>query len=103
MRKWADKEQLKCWQTMDGCCQAKVFLHGPYIYTFCSEVKKARVVDVTGPAYWPFYKHLTAVHIDNNPLCPACREGEETFLHFLLCHYDDTLLHTPYSLKSFIR
>ena len=28
-QQWADKEQTKCWQTVEGCRQAKMFLHGP--------------------------------------------------------------------------
>jgi len=41
-RQWVDKEQTKCWQTVEGCRQAKMFLHGARqkAYTFCSGIEK---------------------------------------------------------------
>jgi len=42
-RQWADKEQTKCWQAVEGYRQAKMFLHGPDLMVICYIAPRAVV------------------------------------------------------------
>ena len=80
-QQWADKEQTKCWQTVEGCHQAKMFLHGPdkRLTHFALGLRKHDLL--TG--HCTLNRHLAIMHIQNDPLCTACGEEEETPLHLL--------------------
>lgn len=81
VRQWAGKDQPKCWQKIDVCHQAKIFLHRPnpkltrFALGLRRVIRRVRRHDLN--------KHLVTMHVHNDPLCPACGEDEEILLHFL--------------------
>ena len=84
------------WQTICGCRQAKMFLHGPdkKLSRYALKMRYALKILVgllTG--HITLNRHLTVMKIQEDPLCSACREQEETSLHFwgnamLICKLD---------------
>ena len=64
-----------------------MFLHGPdkklsrYALSLPRRELKVLVVLLTG--HITLNRHLTVMKIQEDPLCPACGEQEETSLHFL--------------------
>jgi len=86
-RLWANAQQRKLWQTTSGCRQAKMFLHGPdkklsqYALSIPRRELKILVALLTGRI--TLNRHLTVIKIQEDPLCSACGEQEETTYHFL--------------------
>ena len=87
IRQWADKEQTKRWQTVEGCRQTKMFLHGPdkRLTHFALGLRKHDLRILVGlfTGHCTLNRHLAIMHIQDDPLCPACGEEEETPLHLL--------------------
>ena len=86
-RQWADKEQPKCWQTVEGWRQAKTFLHGPakWLTHFALGLRKHDLRILVGllTGHCTLNRHLAIMRIQDQPLSPACEEEEETPLHLL--------------------
>jgi len=82
---WADKEQTKCWQTVEGCCQAIMFLHWPdkRLTHFALGLRKHDLRILVGllTGHCTLSGHLAIMRKQDDPLCPAC--GEEEVLHLL--------------------
>ena len=95
-RQWLDKEQTKCWQTVEGCCQAKMFLHGPdkRLTHFALGLRKHDLWILVGllTRHCTLNRHLAIMCIQDEPLClwgrrrntpspfggnvvPLCRQG----------------------------
>jgi len=74
------------WQTTIGCRQAKMFLYGPdkklsrYALSLPRRELKILVGLLTG--HITLNRHLTVMKIQEDPLCLAFGEQEETSLHF---------------------
>jgi len=89
VRQWAHNEHYKHWLNTEGCRQAKelvlVIQVTPGLTQFalrqCRRDLRTLVYLLTGhnTLNW----HLTIMRRVNDPLCPLCKEEEETSLHFL--------------------
>ena len=83
----ANAQQRKLWQTTSGCRQAKMFLHGPdkklSRYALSLPIQKLKILIALLTGHITLNRHFTLMKIQEDPLCPACGEQEETSLHFL--------------------
>jgi len=87
VRQWAHNEHYKHWLNTEDCRQAKELVTQvtPGLTQFalrqCRRDLRTLVYLLTGQN--TLSRHLTIMRRVNNPLCPFCKEGEETSLHFL--------------------
>jgi len=74
-------------QAVEGCRQAKMFLHGPdkRLILFALRLRKHDLRILVGllTRHCTLNRHLAIMRIQDDPLCPACGEEEETPLHLL--------------------
>jgi len=97
---WVDKEQTKYWQAVKGCHQAKMFLHGPdkRLTHFALGLRKRDLRILVGrlTRHYTLNRHLAIMRIQDDPLCPAYVEVEETpnsTFWEMLCHCADKVPH----------
>jgi len=87
VRQCAHNEHNKHWLNTEGCRQAKELVTRvtPGLTQFalrqCHRDLRTLVYLLTG--HNTFNRHLTIMQRVNDPLCPLCKEEEETSLHFL--------------------
>jgi len=87
VRQWAHNEHYIHWLNTEGCRQAKELVTQvtPGLTQFalrqCHRDLRTLVYLLTGLN--TLNRHLTIMRRVNDPLCPLCKEEEETSLHFL--------------------
>ena len=88
IRQWALNEHTKYWSNIDGCRQTEELVTRvtPGLKQFalrqCRRDLRILVYLLTGHNI--FKRHLTIMRMVNDPLCPLCKEEEETSLFFLV-------------------
>jgi len=87
VRQWAHKEHYKHWLNTEGCRQAKELVTQvttgltQFALRQCRQDLSTLIYLLTG--HNTLNRHLTIMRRVNDPLCPLCKEEEETSLHFL--------------------
>jgi len=81
------QEQLRLWRNISGCRQAKLYLQGPDLglTRFALRLSRNELRLIVGliTGHIALNKHLSVMKISTDPICPLCKEAEETAMHFL--------------------
>ena len=99
VRQWAHNEHYKHWLNTEGCRQAKELVTQvtqgltQFALQQCRRDLRTLVYLLTG--HNTLNRHLTIMRRVSDPLCPLCKQEEETSLHFLskCCATDIRRLH----------
>ena len=84
---WAHNEHYKHWLNTEGCQQAKELVTQvtPGLTQFALRQCRRDLRTLVYLLTWhnTLNRYLTIMRRVNDPLCPLCKEEEETRLHFL--------------------
>ena len=84
---WAHKEHYKHWLNIEGCWQTKELVTqvtpGLIQFALRQYRRDLRTLVYLFTGHNTLSRHLTIMRMVNDPLCPLCKEEEETSLHFL--------------------
>jgi len=87
VRQWAHNERNKHWLNTEGCRQAKELVTQvtPGLAQFALRQcrRDLRTLVYLLIRHNTLTRHLTIIQRVNDPLCPLCKEEEETSLYFL--------------------
>ena len=85
--KWSVQEQNRRWRNTKSCRQAKQFMQAVNIrltqYALRLSRKDSRLLVCLLTGHNTLNRHLTLLRRMDDPLCPLCKEEEDTSLHLL--------------------
>ena len=87
IRRWANKEHQRVWDSTAGYRQSRLFLKGPdkklARYALGLSRKHLRVLTGLFTGHVTLNRHLAVMKIRTDPICSVCGEEDETSVHFL--------------------
>jgi len=87
IRRWANKEHQRVWDSTAGCRQSRLFLKGPdkklAEYALGLSQKHLRLLTGLLTGLVTLNRHLAVMKIRTDRICSACGEEDETSVHIL--------------------
>ena len=87
IRRWANKEHQRAWESAAGYRQSRLFLKGPdkKLARYALGLSRQHLSVLTGllTGHVTLNRHLAVMKIGTDRICSACGEEDETSVHFL--------------------